>query len=160
MVLAIADVCHRKQYYEQVVEGSERSKCFPPYSYRNLPFRPSFPLVPHLATKITCLYSVVVYSGIVVHTEFDENRSQSVPWLERREERDRNVSLSSRMSSDWIPEPTVRLFVVLFLIHSIWKVSRMVCLCLPFMIAFGPFGLSLTRYQYELVCRANSWDGR
>jgi hypothetical protein len=26
--VAIADVCHREQYYEQVVEKLERSKCF------------------------------------------------------------------------------------------------------------------------------------
>jgi hypothetical protein len=61
LVLAIADVCHRTQYYEQVVEGSERNKCFLPESYRNLlPFRPSSPLVLHLATKITCLYSTSI----------------------------------------------------------------------------------------------------
>jgi hypothetical protein len=58
LMLAIADVCYRTQYNEQVVEGSERSKCFLPDSYRNLlPFRHSTPLVPHLAAKITCLCS-------------------------------------------------------------------------------------------------------
>jgi hypothetical protein len=58
LVLVIADVCHRTQYYEQVVEESERSKCFLTDSYRNLlPFRPFSPLVLHLATEITCVYS-------------------------------------------------------------------------------------------------------
>jgi hypothetical protein len=30
LVLAIADMCHHTQYYEQVVEQSEHSKCFQP----------------------------------------------------------------------------------------------------------------------------------
>jgi hypothetical protein len=49
LVLAIADVCHRTQYYEQVVEGSERSKLFdirlvqkPSSVPTLLPARPSF----------------------------------------------------------------------------------------------------------------------
>jgi hypothetical protein len=55
-VLAIADVCHRTQYYEQVVEGSEQSKCFQPNSYRNLlPFRPSSQLI------LICLFDFLVY---------------------------------------------------------------------------------------------------
>jgi hypothetical protein len=32
LVLAIADVCHRTQYYEQVIEQSERGKYFLPDS--------------------------------------------------------------------------------------------------------------------------------
>jgi hypothetical protein len=52
LVLAIADVCHRRQYCEQVVEGLERTKCFERDSCRNLlTFRPSSPLVPHLTTR-------------------------------------------------------------------------------------------------------------
>jgi hypothetical protein len=57
LVLAIVDVCHLSQYYEQVVEGLERSKCFLPDSYRNLLFWPSSPFIPHLATMIICVYS-------------------------------------------------------------------------------------------------------
>jgi hypothetical protein len=50
LVFTIADVCHRTQYCEQVDEGSERSKCFLPESYRNLlPFRLSTASRPYLA---------------------------------------------------------------------------------------------------------------
>jgi hypothetical protein len=37
LVLAIADVSHRTQYYEQVVEGSERSRCFLSDWYTSVP---------------------------------------------------------------------------------------------------------------------------
>jgi hypothetical protein len=48
-VLASADVCYRMQYYEQVVEGSERGKCFLSDSYRSLlsTLRSAHPLFVH-----------------------------------------------------------------------------------------------------------------
>jgi hypothetical protein len=109
LLSAIADVCHRKQYYEQVVEGSERSKCFLTDTYRNLlPFRPSSPLVPHLATKITCLYSI--YNSTRCYNPEDQHRQ-----LHRRE----NLKLqriplfiaesqalkAHHSPSGWIPRP-------------------------------------------------------
>jgi hypothetical protein len=55
-VLAIDGVRYRTQCYVQVVEGSERSKCFLPDFYRNLLVPAPFPLITHLANKITCMY--------------------------------------------------------------------------------------------------------
>jgi hypothetical protein len=66
LVLAIADMCHCMQYYEQVVEGLERSKCFLPHLYRNLPFQHSSLLVPHVATKIAYLYSSLYELHILI----------------------------------------------------------------------------------------------
>jgi hypothetical protein len=60
LMLAIADVCHGMQYYEQVVDGSERSKCLLPDSYRNLPFRPSSKL------SLIGLQDNLLYSSFII----------------------------------------------------------------------------------------------
>jgi hypothetical protein len=65
LVFAIADVCHRTQYYEQVVEGSEWSKCFLLDSHRNLlpfrPARPSFGYQANLPIPYIFIYVAICY---------------------------------------------------------------------------------------------------